>query len=121
MGSSPEQRAKYTKWVFWANTSLEEVCFGPRFSGTELAKPGRALDVLEGLLGTSEWLVDDEFSVADVAVASYLNYVPVFFGQVDMRQRPNIAKYMKRCAARPAYAKAFGDQHAAAIPQMVLG
>lgn len=48
-------------------------------SGTTLDKPSRALDTLESIIGTSDWLVDNSFSVADVAVASYLNYVPVFF------------------------------------------
>jgi len=39
-------------------------------------KPGlRSVQVLEKILGQCEWLVGDEFSVADVAVASYLNYV----------------------------------------------
>jgi len=116
-----EQRAKYTKWVLWANTTLEELCFGPGMSGTRLAAPCKALDTLNGLLGDSEWLVDGEFSVADVAVASYLNYVPVFFGQVDLSQRPHIAAYMKRCAARPAFAEAFGEPHAAAVAGQVLG
>ncbi|CAK0807158.1 unnamed protein product, partial [Prorocentrum cordatum] len=109
-------------WVVWANTSLEEVCFGPRFSGSELSKPGRALDVLEGMLAASDWLVGGEFSVADVAVASYLNYVPVFFGQQDdLRARPHVAAYMKRCAARPAFVQAFGEQHAAAVKGLILG
>merc|ERR1712107_619268 len=61
--STPEDRAKYTKWVVWANTSLEEVCFGPRFSGSELERPGRALDVLNEMLSSSDWLVGNEFSV----------------------------------------------------------
>lgn len=118
---TPEERAKYSKWVVWANSSLEELCFGPGMSGTRLAAPGKALDTLDSLLGDSEWLVDGEFSVADVAVASYLNYVPVFFGQVDLSQRPHIAAYMKRCAARPAFVKAFGEPHAAAVMAQVLG
>merc|ERR1712012_1354484 len=37
--STPEARAKYTKWVIWANSTLEDICFGPGFSGTLLAQP----------------------------------------------------------------------------------
>ena len=117
---TPQQRAKYTKWVVWANSELDGLCFGKGMSGTQLDKPGRALDVLEKLLANSEYLCDNEFSVADVAVASYLNYVPVFFGNVrKLPNRPNIGNYMIRCASRPAFAKAFGNDHANLIKQKV--
>lgn len=118
---TPEKRAKYSKWIMWANATLDGLCFGSGMNGTQVAAPGKAMDTLENILSKSDWLVDNEFSVADVAVASYLNYVPVFFGQTDMRQRPKVAEYMKRCAARPAFVEAFGDQHAAAIAAQVLG
>jgi hypothetical protein len=78
--SSAAERAKYTKWVVWANAELDGLCFGKGMSGSQLDKPSRALDTLEALLGKSEWIADNKFSVADVAIASYLNYVPVFFG-----------------------------------------
>lgn len=119
--NTPEARAKYTKWVVWANSTLEEVCFGHRMSGPQLSAPGRSMDVLEDLLSKSKWLVDDSFSVADVAVCSYLNYVPVFFGRVDLRRRPNVAAYMKRCAERPAFVKAFGQEHATGVLRLVEG
>eukprot|EP00931_Biecheleriopsis_adriatica_P066675 TRINITY_DN40973_c0_g1_i1.p1 TRINITY_DN40973_c0_g1~~TRINITY_DN40973_c0_g1_i1.p1 ORF type:complete len:290 (-),score=47.78 TRINITY_DN40973_c0_g1_i1:95-964(-) len=118
---SPEARARYTKWVVWANSTLEEVCFGHRMSGTQIASPGKVMDRLEEILGTGEWLVDNQFSVADVAVGSYLNYVPVFFGGINLTQRPNVAAYMKRCAARPAFVKAFGESHASAVQAQVQG
>ena len=41
--------------------------------GTQLDKPNRALDTLEKILEGKDYLVNNEFSVADVAVASYLN------------------------------------------------
>ena len=89
------------------------LCFGKNMGGTQLDKPNKGLDTLEKLLAGKEYLVNNEFSVADVAVASYLNYVPIFFGSVrKLPNRPNIGKYMIRCAQRPAYAKAFGEGHA---------
>ena len=36
---------------------------------------------------------------------------PLFFPNADLSKTPNIAAYMKRCAERPAFAKAFGQQH----------
>ena len=50
--------------------------------------------------------------MADVAIGSYLNYVPLFFGNVNPSSRPNVVRYMQRCAERPAFAQAFGDDHA---------
>ena len=116
---TPEKRASYTKWVVWANSCLDGLCFGESdkggMSGTSIDKPNRKMDVLESLLGESDWLVDNKFTVADVAVASYLNYVPIFFSNVNPSSRPNMVRYMQRCAERPGFAKAFGEDHASLI------
>merc|ERR1719297_220621 len=45
--ASPEDRAKYSKWVIWANSTLEDICSGPGFSGHQLSQPSRAMDTLE--------------------------------------------------------------------------
>eukprot|EP00601_Ochromonadales_sp_CCMP2298_P016686 CAMPEP_0173238002 /NCGR_PEP_ID=MMETSP1142-20121109/12388_1 /TAXON_ID=483371 /ORGANISM="non described non described, Strain CCMP2298" /LENGTH=160 /DNA_ID=CAMNT_0014168803 /DNA_START=195 /DNA_END=677 /DNA_ORIENTATION=+ len=114
-GQTAKERASYTKWVVWANSELDGLCFGKGMSGTQLDKPNKALDRLEQILGQCDWLVDNTFSVADCAVGSYLNYVPVFFRGAKPSVRPNIAKYMRRCAERPAFAEAFGKDHADAV------
>lgn len=101
-------------------SDLDGLCFGKGMSGTQLDKPSKGLDILEKLLSNNEFLVNNQFSVADVAVASYLNYVPVFFGNVrKLPNRPSIARYMVTCANRPAFAKAFGDDHAKLVTQKV--
>eukprot|EP01041_Mallomonas_annulata_P002999 gene2999-5877_t len=116
--NTPQERASYTKWVVWANSELDGLCFGKGMSGSQLDKPNKALDTLENLLSKSDWLVNNEFSVADVAVGSYLNYVPVFFRNVNPSSRPNMLKYMARCAERPAFEKAFGADHAGAVKRL---
>merc|ERR1711871_1230618 len=119
----PQERAAYTKWVVWTNSELVGLCFGAipgdhRVRGTSMDRPDlKAVATLERILSESEWLVDDTFSVADVAVGSYLNYVPIFFGNANLAATPNIARYMQRCAARPAFAKAFGEGHANLVQQ----
>ena len=118
---TPQQRASYTKWVVWANSELDGLCFGKNMGGTQLDKPNKALDTLEKILSKSDYLVNNEFSVADVAVASYLNYVPIFFGG-SLRKLPNrpfIGEYMKRCAARPAFISAFGEGHSNQVMRIV--
>mmetsp|Transcript_17424 Transcript_17424/g.54429 ORF Transcript_17424/g.54429 Transcript_17424/m.54429 type:complete len:245 (-) Transcript_17424:236-970(-) len=120
---TPEKRARFTKWVVWANASLDPICFVEndrgQVMGTKLDQSGRAVAVLEQILSENEWLADDSFSVADVAVASYLNYVPLFFPSVDLRATPAMSRYMLRCSQRPAFVKAFGEGHANAVAAAV--
>lgn len=115
--NSAQERAKYTKWVLWANAELDSLCFGSGMSGTKLDKASKPLDILDNILSKNEWIVEDKFSVADVAIGSYLNYVPIFFRDVKPTQRPNILRYMKACAQREAFIKAFGSEHSDLVIQ----
>jgi glutathione S-transferase len=83
----------------------------PKFQryDTGLKKPNKRIDTLEEMLSKKDYLVDGGFSMADVAVASYLLYVPQFFQGIDLSRWPNVVNYMKRCAERPAYGEAFGS------------
>ena len=87
----------------------------PPVPTTRKKKSPRALDRLEAVLATREWLAGEAFGVADVAVGAYLLYVPQFFGDVSFARWPNISKYMGRCCIRPAYSKAFGVPTAAML------
>mmetsp|Transcript_8436 Transcript_8436/g.18951 ORF Transcript_8436/g.18951 Transcript_8436/m.18951 type:complete len:253 (-) Transcript_8436:644-1402(-) len=105
--------AAITSWIAWANASLDPICFLETPQGkvydTGLKSANPRIDRLDQLLSKSTYLVKGEFSLADVAVASYLLYVIQFFPDVDLHSKwPNIVRYMKDCAAREAYGKAFG-------------
>ena len=113
------KRAQYTKWVVWANAELDGMCFGKGMGGSSLDKSSRGFDILESYLKGKEYLVGNQFSVADVAVGAYLNYVPVFFPNVKPTTRPNIVQYMGRCASRPAFGEAFGADHQALVQSKV--
>lgn len=120
---SAATKAKQLSWVVWANSELDGLCFGAvpgdhRVRGTAMDRPDiRSVGRLEEILGEREWLVDGEFSIADVAVGSYLNYVPIFFGNANLGATPNIVDYMKRCAERPAFGTSFGAGHAQLVLQ----
>ena len=73
-----------------------------------MKQPNKRIDTLDALLSEKEFLVDGGFSLADVAVASYLLYVPQFFQGIDLSRWPNVVRYMKQCAERNAYGEAFG-------------
>jgi len=100
-------------WIAWANASLDPICFLETPDGkvydTGLRKPNRRIAALDALLADREFLVDGGFSLADVAVASYLLYVPQFFRDVDLSRWPNVVRYMKDCAGREGYRGAFGE------------
>ena len=134
------QKAEILSWVAWANASLDPICFLETPDGkvyvpspmtmsssqlaisqflfciiqkrydTGLKKPNRRIDKLNTILEDKEFLVGDTFTVADVAVSSYLLYVLQFFPDVDLALWPNMVRYMKACASRPAYGNAFGER-----------
>jgi len=110
---SASRRARIISWIQWANASLDPICFLETPEGkvydTGLRKPNKRIDVLDQMLSQQDYLVEGGFSTADVAVASYLLYVPQFFRDIDLSRWPNVVSYMKRCAERPAYGKAFGS------------
>jgi len=113
-GDSDIRKAAIVSWISWANASLDPICFLETPDGkvydTGLKKPNRRIDTLDQILSDQEYLLPSGFSLADVAVASYLLYVPLFFGDIDLSRWPNIVRYMKRCVERPFYGQAFGSQ-----------
>jgi glutathione S-transferase len=63
----------------------------------ELAQP---LGVLEGALGRGANLLGDNFTVADLNVASILSWARP--AQIDIAPFPKVAGWLKNCAERPA-------------------
>ena len=86
---TPAKRADANKWVVWANASLDPVLFIENErgqvldSGARRAESPKALTRLESVLAQREFLSGEAFGVADVAVASYLLFVPIFFADVS--------------------------------------
>lgn len=68
----------------------------------------RRLDDLSVYLGDKEWL-DDDFSAADLMMILVLRRLD---GSGIVETYPNLAAYVARGVARPAYQRAFADQAA---------
>jgi len=103
-----------TSWISWANASLDPICFLETPDGkvydTGLRTSNRRIEKLNQILSKSSFLVPDGFSLADVAVASYLLYVVQFFPDVELHSKwPHVVRYMKECASREGYKQAFGS------------
>lgn len=114
-----QQLAAITSWITWANASLDPICFLETPEGkvydTGLRNANKRMDRLNEILQEQKWLVDDAgFTIADVAVASYLLYVLQFFPDVQLRW-PAVVKYMKASAERETYVAAFGKDTQAAL------
>mmetsp|Transcript_4976 Transcript_4976/g.7547 ORF Transcript_4976/g.7547 Transcript_4976/m.7547 type:complete len:219 (+) Transcript_4976:62-718(+) len=112
---TPEKRSSCNQWVTWANSCLDPILFKENerggVIGTGAGEENKRLRALDTILGDKEYILE-QFSVADVAIASYLLYIPQFFGpKINFGARyPNIANYMKRCASREAYRKAYPQE-----------
>ena len=101
-------------WCVWANATLDPVLFKEnergQVIGTGAGEENRKLRMLDAQLEGKEYLLG-EFSVADVAVASYLLYIPQFFGpKINFGRYKNLSAYMTRCASRPAYRAAYPSE-----------
>jgi glutathione S-transferase len=64
----------------------------------------QVFDVLEQALDKGPWLLGDDFSAADIAIGSGLDFAVRRFKMVPTR--PAFARYLDACAARPAFQRA---------------
>ncbi len=110
--------AHATQWSFWVMTEIEKPLLNALFARTgmmgnpkdeaqamkyfdELRRP---LDVLNGHLAKQQYLLGSRFTVADLNVASVLNWAMA--GRFSLADWPNVEQWMQRCAGRPAAQKA---------------
>lgn len=115
-------------WITWANASLDPVCFketpdGKVYDTGLRDMKNKKLIQLNTILKDNNYMLvpNAGFTLADVAVSSYLLYTILFFPDVMnaslMKSYPNIVQYMKNCVERPTYRKAFGEQHYQTLTQ----
>jgi glutathione S-transferase len=113
--ADPRQEALVWQWSLWETDRLDRqvVNYVNHSAGLPEAQRNKAvadaawaeivpaMTTLDGILGKSQWLVGDSFSVADLNVASAL-YRALF---LDLGQWPNAKAWLERCWARPAAVK----------------
>ena len=119
LGNSDADRARITQWLMWQmgglGPMLGQMGFFVKFAGSEwedkrpqqryVDEARRLLDVLSGVLEDREWVAGDGlYSVADIAVAPWLNAID-FYGakeRVAWDERPELSRYLERFLARDA-------------------
>ena len=100
---TPGARARANKWILWANAS-----FWPEVEKTRRAPPAMVA-TLESILSKQPFIDGAAFSIADVAVGSYLHYAAVFFSE-RFAGAPAVARYVAAIQARPAFAATIGAE-----------
>ncbi len=109
------KRAEMLKWIIWANVGL----FDPmnrwvrnhskyipedernaKAGARAVTDLGAAMTILDDTLEGKNYLLDDKFSLADLAISSYLGWL-MFVGY-DYSSFKNVKTWGDRCLGRPA-------------------
>ena len=110
----PEDEARAWQWSFWGMTEVERPVLTALFNRAILPEDKRdaaaadsaervlaqPLKVLVGVLGRGTNLLGDNFTVADLNVASILSWARP--ANVNVAPFPKVAEWLKNCAERPA-------------------
>ena len=103
---SPEEKAVFTQWVLFANSSLGTGIFIEANREREMP---RLLTPLNEIFGKQPFLLGNDFTVADVAVGSILSYIPIML-KLDLSVYPAVENYIKSISERPAFQKSIGGR-----------
>jgi glutathione S-transferase len=116
-------RAPYYRWLFFAagpiEASVSNKAFG--FAVPPEREPSigygsfeRVMKALEDAVSTSNYLLGEKFSAADVYVGSQVGF-GLMFGTIE--KRPAFERYWQRLTARPPYARARELDDALVLPK----
>ena len=110
----PYERAKLLQWMFFEQYSHEPNIAVVRFWVAFAAQPAPeaelearrkagyvALDAMERHLASSEFLVGDRYTIADIALYAYTHVA--YEGGFDLSGYPAIGAWLERVAAQPGH------------------
>lgn len=100
-----KMRGILAQWVIFANATLALGIFLEDRRDQELPK---LLPPIDQILQQQPFLCGDTLSVADIAVASYLNYGRMLMS-LEYQDYPAIMSYLERLSQSQAFQKAFGN------------
>jgi glutathione S-transferase len=103
---TPEARAILNQWIIFANSTLGTGIFIEANREREMA---RLLNPLNDIFSKQNYLLGEEFTIADIAVGSILFYIPIML-KIEFTDYPAIAEYITRISQRPAFQKTIGGR-----------
>ena len=101
-GADLAVRSVASQWILFTNATFGPGVFMEATRDRELP---RHMAVLEAIFAKQEFVMSDQFTVADAALGSMLNYIPMML-KLDLSEYAATTAYMKRIMARPAFVKA---------------
>ncbi|MDP3897196.1 MAG: glutathione S-transferase N-terminal domain-containing protein [Mesorhizobium sp.] len=120
--SDPALRYQTIQWVFFQMGGIGPM-FGQmgyflKFAGKEIEdkrpleryvnESKRLLGVLETRLEGRQWIMGDDYTIADISMIGWVRAVTVFYDageHVGMAGMPNVSSWLERALARPATVK----------------
>lgn len=119
--TDPYQRALLWQWLFFEQYSHEPYIATSRFIVRYLGRPAdreeelqarrtpgyRALDVMERRLGNHDFLVADQYTVADIALFAYTHVADE--GGFSLDAHPAIRDWVDRIRAREAFLPMYSE------------
>ena len=114
-GTDRYAKANILQWLFFEQYSHEPVIATSRFimkylnsppsrqADLEAKQPGgyKALSVMEQALGTQEFIANNEYSIADIALYAYTHVAHE--GGFDLDDYPSVRRWLYRIEDRPRY------------------
>jgi GST-like protein len=117
--AAPVRRYETIQWVFFQMASVGpmfgQVGYFFKFAGKEIedkrpleryrAESQRLLGVLEARLKDRQWIMDDDFTIADVSLLGWVRNLVGFYGAgdiVEYGKLKHVPAWLERCLARPA-------------------
>jgi len=115
----PARRYETIQWVFFQMASIGpmfgQLGFFHKFAGREIedkrpleryrAESKRLLGVLEQRLEGRQWIMDDEYTIADISMLGWVRNLIGFYGAgelVEYETLKNVPAWLERGLARPA-------------------
>jgi len=117
--ADPAARYETLQWVFFQMAAIGpmfgQVGFFHKFAGREfedkrprdryVAESKRLLGVLEARLEGRDWIMGDDYTIADIAILGWVRNLIGFYEAGDLvgfADFPNVAAWLERGLARPA-------------------
>jgi GST-like protein len=117
--ADPIRRYETIQWVFFQMAAVGpmfgQVGYFFKFAGKEIedkrpleryrAESQRLLGVLEDRLRGRQWMMDDEYTIADISLLGWVRNLIGFYGArdiVEYDRLKHVPAWLERCLARPA-------------------
>ncbi len=122
MPKDPAERLHCLQWVFFqvggVGPMFGQFGYFHKFAGKEIEdkrpferyrdETRRLLGVLEGRLNGREWIMGNDYSIADIAIFPWVRALKVFYRAGEMLEldtMPNLSSWLDRAITRPASEK----------------